>query len=383
MKKIYWRPRSVSRTALMLIGVVSIIGLFAVERLKVFVDRPYLVEKTAAANLAADAMEKIKEQRLLLGPPLDSSTDVAQSGLLGLPNSIVTSVHGEIGAKQTSINPNFAGVVVDMLKQAGAQRGDVVAVGVSGSFPALNICTYAAIETLELEPLVIASASASEWGANVPDLLWIDMERILAEAGIFKTRCLAASLGGHDDNGKGLTEEGIAKVRKAIDSNGLPLIEVEDFTANVEDRLKRYRDGSRGRPIRCYINVGGGTISVGSSVGKVLFRPGLNLRPPGRVKDLDGVMPRLINEGVPCIHLVNVVQMAERYQMPIAPITIPEAGVGDVFRGLDYDRRKVIATLALILASLYGFIRSDIGFRLLRAPASGKKRGSGHPEPMV
>ena len=37
-----------------------------------------------------------------------------------------------------------------MLKEAGVQEGDVVAVGLSGSFPALNICTYAACDVLVL-----------------------------------------------------------------------------------------------------------------------------------------------------------------------------------------------------------------------------------------
>ncbi len=383
MKKIYWRPRSVSRTALVLIGVISVIGLIVVERQKVFGDRQFYPEKTAAAQKAAEAMDRVREQRLLVGPPIDTSTDVAESGILGLPNSVVTSVHGEISAKQTSINPNFAGAVVEMLKNAGVQRGDVVALGVSGSFPALNICTYAAVETLELEPIVIASASASEWGANVPDLLWIDMERVLYDAGIFKTRSMAASLGGFDDNGKGLSEEGMNVVREAIKENELELLENPSFTESVDKRINLYRAAARGRPITCYINVGGGTVSVGTSVGKNLFRPGLNRRPPGLLRDIDGVMPRMINQGVPCIHLINIITLAERYGLPIAPISTPEVGVGDVFRGKDYDQRKVVALLALILASLYGFIRSDIGFRLLRAPAAGKKRGSGHPEPMV
>ncbi|QDU87590.1 hypothetical protein Pla175_09550 [Pirellulimonas nuda] len=383
MKKIYWRPRSVSRTALVLIGVISVIGLVMVERLKVFGDRPFYQEKTIAAQMAEDAMEKIRAQRVLVGPPIDSATDIAQSGLLGLPNSVVTSVHGEISAKQTSINPNFAGAVVEMLKNAGVQRGDVVALGVSGSFPALNACTYAAIETLGLEPVVIASASASEWGANVPDLLWIDMERVLFDAGIFKTRSIAASLGGFDDNGGGLSEEGKKVVREAIKENGLRLLETPSFTESVTDRIDIYREAARGRPITCYINVGGGTVSVGTSVGKKLFSPGLNRRPPGLLGDIDGVMPRMINQGVPCIHLINIITLAELYGLPIAPASMPEVGVGDVFRGYDYDKKKVIALLALILASLYGFIRSDIGFRLLRAPAAGKKRGSGHPEPMV
>jgi hypothetical protein len=42
-------------------------------------------------------------------------------------------------------------------KEANVQEGDVVAVGVSGSFPALNISTYAALESLGVRPLVIST----------------------------------------------------------------------------------------------------------------------------------------------------------------------------------------------------------------------------------
>ncbi|NIP87218.1 MAG: hypothetical protein GTO03_17315, partial [Planctomycetales bacterium] len=54
---------------------------------------------------------------------------------------------------------------------------------------------------------------------------------------------------------------------------------------------------------------------------------------------------------------------------------------GDVFAGEDYNDLLVGVTLAVILISLYGFIRSDVGFRLLRVTTP--KRDRGHPEPMV
>ena len=176
MKKIYWRPRAVSRPALLLIAMISIAGLLMVERWKVSEDQPYFEEKIKAANLAADAFEAIRAERVKLGPPIDKVNDPADTGIIGLAMSPVTSVLGHLSAKQTSTNPNFAAVLVEMLKEAGVEQGDVVAVGVSGSFPALNICTYAALESLGAKPLVISSASASQWGANVPQLMWPDME---------------------------------------------------------------------------------------------------------------------------------------------------------------------------------------------------------------
>jgi poly-gamma-glutamate system protein len=399
MKKIYWRPRAVSRPALLLIALISLAGLSVVERYKVENPQPYFQEKQAAAQLAKRAFEVIKAERMSLGPAyqIDPRIDPSESGLIGVPMSPVTTVSGEVSAKQTSANPNFAAVIVEMLKDANVQQGDVVAVGCSGSFPALNICTYAACEVLGVKPLVISSASASQWGANIPGLLWPDMERVLRQKGVFSVTSIACSIGGYQDRGLGLSEEGRRLVMGSIESNGLqpfraeeemPNVEdvvanmEEDFKANVDERMKLYEQHAQGQPIRAYINVGGGTVSVGRNVGKLMFRPGLNLRPPRHVREIDGVMPQFINQGVPVIHVVHINALADRYTLPLEPTEQPPIGHGGVFYGIDYSKPLVIGVLAFILLSLYAFIRSDVGFRILRASQRSRK-GDAAPEPMV
>lgn len=421
MKKIYWRPRAVSRPALLLISLISLAGLLLVERWKVANPQPYFEEKTAAAKLAQDAFAAVKAARIEVGPPIDRLIDPSESGLIGLPMSLVTSDKGDVAAKQTSLNPNFAAVIVDMLKEVNVQENDVVAIGVSGSFPALNICTYAACETLKLQPLVISSASASQWGANVPALMWPDMERLLRrklpmrdengepildaqgkpklhERGLFSIKSMACSIGGNFDRGVGLNDEGLKLVKASIERNGLtpfradaPPITAEgdvkaniqqDFTANIDERMRLYHDGAQGKPIKAYINVGGGTVSVGKNVGKLMFKPGPNLRPPRHVREIDGVMPRFANEHVPVIHIVHINTLAERYSLPLEPAMAPSIGEGGVFKGIDYSKPLVVGVLGFILLSLYGFIRSDVGFRILRASQRSRKAES-PPEPMV
>jgi poly-gamma-glutamate system protein len=128
----------------------------------------------------------------------------------------VTSNTGSLPAKQTSINPNFAAVVVQLLKRAGLEEGDVVAIGFSGSFPALNVAVMAAVSVLGLKPIIISSNAASQWGANDPDFLWIDWERTLAAKHIFNFRSVAASIGGIEDRGLGMTPEGRRTIVAAI-----------------------------------------------------------------------------------------------------------------------------------------------------------------------
>jgi poly-gamma-glutamate system protein len=288
---------------------------------------------------------------------------------------------GDLNAKQTTINPNFAAVVVELLRRAGVKEGDTVAIGCSGSFPALNLAVYAAVETLKVKPIVILSASSSQWGANQPELMWIDMERILSEQGVISFRAVAASFGGAGDRGEGLSPEGKDLIEKAIRRNHIPLLKADSFERSVQRRMELYRKHAGRNPIRAYVNVGAGTVSVGHSLGKRMFQPGLNLRYPAKMKRVDGVMPRFIQEGVPVIHLEEVRTLAEKYELPIAPKTMPDVGQGSIFVARAYHKGIAGAVLGVILAALYGFIRSDIGFRLLRTRSP--RNGQGHPEPMV
>ncbi len=397
MKKIYWRPREVSRPALILISIISLVGLMLVERWKAPTPQPFFAEKVKAAKLAQKAFEAVKAERLEIGPPIDRTIDPSESGLIGVPMSPVTSVAGEVSAKQTSVNPNFAAVILEMMKEAGIQPGDVVAVGCSGSFPALNICTYAACKTLNVRPLVISSSSASQWGANVPALLWPDMERLLRQKGIFDVTSIACSIGGYQDRGLGLTTEGLKLVTQSIEANGIPPFRVDtaavseaadpylalqqDFVANIDERMKRYHDAAEGQPIKAYINLGGGMVSTGKNVGKRMFNPGLNTKPPRHIREVDGVMPRFANEGVPVIHMIHINHLVRRYQMPLEPPTAPPIGEGGVFNSINYSKPLAIGVLGFILLCLYGFIRSDVGFRILKGSQRAKRDAP--PEPMV
>jgi poly-gamma-glutamate system protein len=381
MKKIYWRPHRVSNMGLFLIALLSLGGLVSVENLKVKRRQPHFEEKVAAARLARNAMEVIKQERLRRKVPIDLEADPAKSGLIGISMSTVTTDTGFLPAKQTSINPNFAGVLVDLLKRCGVREGDLVAVAPSGSFPAINISAYAALQTLKLKPLIISSAAASQWGANIPELLWIDMERILFERHLFNFRSVAASRGGVDDRGFGMSREGRRILDEAILRNGLQPIEVKSVADSINRRMQIYEEQAGGGSIKAYINIGGGTASVGATVGKKLFKPGLNRVAPRGAGGIDSVMTRFINEGVPVIHMVYVNELAERHGLPQAPTSMPRIGEGKIYFQAEYSTWLAALALAIILLALVAFIRMDIGFRILRP--KGPPHGEGHPEQMV
>ncbi len=319
MKGLYWRPTKVSVKMLVMVAALALCGLVVVEVCRSVDVQPHSRQKLDAAQRADHCLLRIKEEKEKLGYRVQSQYDPTGSGLIGAPLSAVTSLPGHLGSKQTSVNPNFAAVVVGMLKDAGVQEGDCVAVGCTGSFPAMNVAVYSALETLKLRPIVICSAGSSQYGANTPDLLWIDMERLLYQSGLISFRAIAASVGGYEDQGLGMTDDARRLVHDAIRRNGLPLIACTTLADSIDQRIQRYQAAAEGAPIRTYINVGGGAASVGRAVGKKLYQPGLNTCPAAEAMQINSVLSHFARQGTPVIHLVEITHLAHVYGLPVAP----------------------------------------------------------------
>ncbi|MBK8479723.1 MAG: poly-gamma-glutamate system protein [Proteobacteria bacterium] len=380
MKKLYWRPQRLSLRLLLLIAAVAGLALGAVETVRVHEKQRWYGEKLQAARLALRAFKALKEERLRRGLPIDAETDPARSGLIGELISPVTTNTGHLTAKQTSINPNFAAVVVELLLRANVKAGDTVALGFSGSFPALNVAVLAAVETLRVTPVVITSAGASQWGANQPTFMWPDMEMALLRWHIFSHRSAAASPGGIDDRALGLSKRGRNLVRGAVARNGLPLLEVRNYDDSLTQRMALYRERAGDAEIKAYVNVGGGTTSVGTRVGRDLFSPGLNRRLP-RGPQIDSVMTRFVQQGVPVIHLSKISKLAQDYGLELQPRSLPAVGQGKTFFREAYNPWLAGGALLAIVALLVGFLRLDWGHRLLAGQSHAAE--TARPEPMI
>lgn len=378
MRKIYWRPQGVSLTASLLICAFSLGGFVSVEKFQKTVKQPYYHEKVAAARLALEAMEFLKEERLKRGLEIDPEADPHKSGLIGSAMTLVTSDAGDLEDKQTSINPNFAGAVVEMLKKAKVKEGDPVAVSFTGSFPALNICVCAAIQTLKLNPVIISSLASSQWGANDPDFLWVDMERLLYEKHVFSFRSEAASMGGKSDRGKEMTEAGRDLLKEAMQRNGLTPIQWHTIHENVDHRMKiYYRNGTP----KVFINVGGGVIAVGKRAYKRSLKPGLILSAPKTEEKANSVIYRFLEDHIPVIHMEGVKRMAKRYGLDLHATGMPAIGEGDIYFSKEYNSLLAGVILMALILMLYVFARSALGFRI--SQAASHKGEVGPPEPMI
>ncbi len=323
--------------------------------------------KYAAAEKAHEAYMAIRRHRLMDGAAVDLVNDPAGTGLIGPEFSQITNARGDLDAKLTSLNPNWAAVMVDMFRRAGLKPGDPVAVAISGSFPGLNVAVYAALEAMELSSVVVTSVGASMWGANDPSFTWLDMETLFVEERIFHVRSAAASLGGGDDMGRGLSPTGRRLLTDAIERNGVPLLASDHIEDAITARMSLFAERLRGRPCRCYVNVGGGVASLGSSQNKILIPHGLSMTLQAENWPRKGSMVLMADKGVPVIHLLDIVDLAREHGLPIVPDYLAVPGEGDIFVRDSY-RLSLAAVFFVVYAGLCALVLAPEVRRKFRPP---------------
>jgi poly-gamma-glutamate system protein len=275
-------------------------------------------------------------------------------------------------SKLLSSNPNFAAVMVAMFKECRLKRGDIIAVGLTGSFPGVNIAMYAACEEMGITPVVITSVGASNWGANHQNFTWLDMEKTLFGANIISTYSVAASLGGGTDNGRGLSVQGRTLLLDAVKRNNVELIfsgnldnileSGGSLRSNIERRMEIYEKYSKGRKYAAYVNVGGGLASLGSSQNGRLIPSGANFDLNLRNFPARGVVNMMAEKGVPVIHILRLPEIAEKYGLPQDVVPRPVVGEDPIFFKNEYSiSSTIIFTLALVVV-VWTAIRIDVKY---------------------
>ena len=332
-------------------------AFIAVENSKIDVEQEWYKEKLEAAELSQLAANYLKNHHLEKGVFIDVINDPNQTALIGQEYTMVTTDRGYIDAKLSSTNPNFAAIMVQLLKDAGLEERDNVAVAFTGSFPGLNISVIAALETLKLNPIIITSVGASNYGANDPYFTWLDMENVLYKSNVFHNRSVAASIGGGHDVGRGLSPEGRDLIIDAIKRNEVEFINENHLENSIRQRLDIYEQQSNGQPIKAFINVGGGIASLGNTINGKLIPPGLTEYLPMRNFPVKGVIIQMGQKGIPIIHLLNIKKLLTDYGLPYSPIPLPEPGDGGIFTKEKYSMIVTsIATLVLVIVIMLVYL---------------------------
>lgn len=242
-------------------------------------------------------------------PDLDfDRTDPHRTGLIGVEWSPITTTLGPLEAKRTAADPLWGVWALRQFRRSGLAPGDSVVLLASSSFPGLVFSLVAAAERYGLDLFWIQSLGSSTWGANMPEMPWPVMGRLLREGGCISSRPNYYTLGGGSELGRDMSPEGLDLLTSAAAADGVPLLKGRDLGEMIG--LKSELALSR-RPVLAMV--------VGGS--HTTFGPGEVVPPGGGLyseADLDadalgrGVFRNLLESGVPVLHFLDLRSLALR-----------------------------------------------------------------------
>lgn len=318
--------------------LVSAIGVFLSTIFTSREPNEYQELQLEAGYRTKEAMEYLKGIIIDSGIEIEME-DLNQTGLLGPEFTELTSTPGNLGAKRTSLNPNFAALLIKWYMDIGLKPGDKIAIGTSGSFPGLVISTLVSAHVMGLDVEVIASLGASMHGATRVDFNIFDILHHLKEGGYADFDLLAVSPGGNNDNG-GSTLEGViffGTKELALDlcnEVGVEVICYDDITKSIKRRLELYSDD-----IKLFINIGGASPNCGTSSYTLNFPSGLVLDPPRiPVTDNRGLNYEYAARGIPIINLLNVRGLCDEYGIAYDPVPMEDIGSSGVYSKTTMNR---------------------------------------------
>ncbi len=344
-----FRPAIQRIEVLVAMAIISLLVFYAASSSIVKTQQPAYEIKIAAAQRMANAMQILKDSRGESAVFMDDINDPNETGLIGRQFTYITTDEGDLDAKISVLDPNVAAMVVDYLTRVGVSPGDHVAVTLTGSMPGGNLAVVCALEEMGVIPHIIASVGASQWGANIENFTWLDMEKILHDNNIVSFKSNAASMGGGSDIGRRLSPRGRELIQETIVRNEIDFIDSKDLTDAVRRRMDLFSADRSIGEYKAFVNVGGGAAVLGDAAYARLIPPGLTERMQFESMRNGGVMAKFGREGVPVVHLLNIRSMFDQFDYPYAATPTPELGVGTFYANERYNPWTTALALTLLL----------------------------------
>ncbi len=269
----------------------------------------------AAADLAESLFEQIGELKRERQITVSPAVSPPRGYLIGDDFTEMTTTLGALSAKVTATSPDFAALIAHLLITSGIDSTRTVGIVLSGSFPSLGISALAAVQTLGARAVVISSLGSSTYGANQPGATWIDMESRLFERGLLKHRSSLVTLGGENDDGGGILDEGVAAMEEAARRNGVSLYR----PGTLEESIRRKTELMASSGVDVLINIGGNQASLGSCAHALSIPNGLHREYVGCNDANRGIIVAMAAGGTPFIHLLNIKDLAVRWGIPLDP----------------------------------------------------------------
>ncbi len=297
-------------------------------------------EMRQAVQLAGEWFRLIGDLKKERGISSDAASRVPNAFMIGDEWSDITTTLGSQQAKEISSNPDFAALVLRWLSEDGIKKGDKVGLILSGSFPSLAISTLAALQTMEADVVMFSSVGASTYGANQPDLTWLDMENQLRQAGDLRFSSAVVSAGANGDNGSGINDEGLKIIEDAAARNGVSLYHPQNIEEAILYKTKLLQEEN----ISLLINIGGNMASMGACTHSLSIPNGFHRTCNTCSDSTRGILMRMNETGVPFIHLLDIKDLAIQYGID------PEPGTGYAVSTRLYtraDKNRLLPSLIL------------------------------------
>jgi len=344
-----WVKYNITIKNLFILLLIIFFGLIATEISKEKIRTPYYQLQLTAAQIMKESLQTIRKERIAKGIPIDEQIDPNKTGIIGEEYTRLTTTLGNLSAKRTSANPDFAALMVKYFKETGLVSGDVIAIGSSGSFPGLILATLSACKATGLKPLLIYSIGASEYGATISNFTFIDMLEILNRNNVIHYQLLAVSMGGNNDQAEAMLYPDSQKIIRDIARNSDVLfIDTENMSENIQKRMELYKNAAGDKSIKLFVNIGGASANYGNTTASITYPNGLIKNGP-KIPDNPerGLIFEYQSLNIPVVHLLNIRDLALKNGIPVDPTPLPKIGQSQVFFELRYQKWLIVITVII------------------------------------
>lgn len=347
------KEQSAFSNPLLLLFIVAIISVIIIELIPTQKEPHPLSHKfNLASNLASEWFNIInieKKKRQLISREWAALT---YGGLMGVEYTYLTTTLGSVEAKQTSVNPEFAALLLKWMYDSGFDSTSIVGVNISGSFPALAISTLAAIKILGAKAILISSVGASSFGANDSLATWIDMERWLRSANCgFDFKSVLITPGGINDNGGGLQPEGIQQIKSSVDRNKVEISVPKNLKEASQWRTNIFSEAN----VNVIVNVGGNHPALGACKHSWQLQNEVITENDICFDDDRSFLFGFVEKGIPVFHLLNIKPLAIKYGFPLSPVKSINKSEKIYFVN-NSSHQKIVAIILILITSVIVFV---------------------------
>ena len=349
-----FRPQIQKTRVLILLAILSLIMVFIASNSTVTDTALGYDYKLSSAKIMDNAIKVLKKEVKAKGYTIYKDIDPNTTGLIFKEDSPIRTGSGDLEAKQTTLKSNFAALIVDEFINAGINKGDTIAVGMTGSMPGANIALFSACKAMGVHPVIISSMGASMWGATEAEFTWIDMENILYQKEVFDEISIAYSLGGRgdclrkskNDEGRGLFEQKIKQY--GAEKINYSISDMNNLYKSINQRIDLFNNNiSVISNYAAYINIGGGAASIGVGGKDRLNTPGfLTAKKVLSQKPNESIARYFAENNIPLIHILHI----EQFVKGILPFGSEKNPIGEseIYKQEKYN--LIINIIALLIS---------------------------------